>query len=257
MKSIVTQIAIEAGQLALKGANELADYPVQSKGHLDLVTQVDRDVEEFLFDKLRKHFPQDGLLGEEGGCQVSKSGRTWVIDPIDGTFNFVRGGEDWAISIGLIENGHPVFGVIYVPCRDDLYVGGIGIGATLNGQDLPAAGQADKSQLSIGVGFHPKTPVSSRTAVLTALWADLGATFRSCGAATISLMQVARGETDGYVGIGESSWDVAAASAILGALDFKSSIDWTQDLDDRKLKVVVGASAVFAELKVSTRPVTL
>ena len=112
--SAVELLAREAGALALSHFKALGSVPVESKGHLDLVTAADQDVERFLTEGLVKIFPNDGIFGEEGAAHQGNSGRTWVIDPIDGTFNFVRGGDQWAISIGLYESAQPIFGVIFV-----------------------------------------------------------------------------------------------------------------------------------------------
>ncbi|MCP4384277.1 MAG: inositol monophosphatase, partial [Hyphomicrobiales bacterium] len=86
-------LVLEAGQIALSHFQRLSSIAVESKGHLDLVTLADRDVERFLTDGLRKAYPDDGVFGEEGSNHVGTSGRVWVVDPIDGTFNFVRGGN--------------------------------------------------------------------------------------------------------------------------------------------------------------------
>ncbi|WP_309500837.1 MULTISPECIES: inositol monophosphatase family protein [unclassified Neorhizobium] len=115
IEAIVEKIARKAGGLALEYFESLDRLPVERKGHLDLVTEADRAVEEFLLANLKAAFPEDGIYGEEGGEIPGTSGRIWVIDPIDGTFNFVRGGENWAISIGLYENRRPTFGVIFAP----------------------------------------------------------------------------------------------------------------------------------------------
>ena len=125
--ALVERLAREAGAVALSHFEALSTVPVVAKGHLDLVTAADQEVERFLTQGLGEAFPDDGIFGEEGAAQDGTSGRTWVLDPIDGTFNFVRGGDQWAISIGLYENGHPSFGVIFAPLRSQMLVGGIGL----------------------------------------------------------------------------------------------------------------------------------
>ena len=107
MQAIVESIARRAGELAMTHFSALASVPVESKGHLDLVTAADKEVEAFIIEQLREAFPDDGVFGEEGGSVSSRSGRIWVIDPIDGTFNFVRGGDQWAVSQSIINNYYP------------------------------------------------------------------------------------------------------------------------------------------------------
>lgn len=234
MYANIEAIARDAGKLALDYFDRLSSLPVEAKGHLDLVTLADRDVEEFITHRLQDVCPGDGIFGEEGSAIEGTTGRTWVIDPIDGTFNFVRGGDQWAISIGLFENGRPVFGTIYAPLRNQMLVGGCNVPAKLNGTVLPPRNGLDRSRASVGVGFHPVVPTQSRLDVLRFIIDDARMVFRCCGSATISLLEVASGEVDGYVGIGESSWDVMAALPILEQLGVESTIDWsTQDLKSK------------------------
>lgn len=94
VEAVVEDIAREAGRLALTYFQSLASLPVEKKGHLDLVTEADRQVETLLIASLQKAFPDDGIFGEEGGEIAGTSGRIWVVDPIDGTFNFVRGNQN-------------------------------------------------------------------------------------------------------------------------------------------------------------------
>ena len=234
------RLALEAGSLALSYFDRLSTIPVESKGHLDLVTEADRGVERFLVDGLRKAYPEDGVFGEEGGDLDGTSGRIWVIDPIDGTFNFVRGGDQWAISVGLYENGAPVFGVLFAPVRNELYVGGRNMPPTLNGVPLKPRNGMDKTRAAVGVGFHPVIPVERRLDILRFLQEDAQMTIRCSGSATISLIQVASGQVDGYIGMGDSSWDLMAALAILEQLGVSSTVDWSQTDLSTKFKYAVG-----------------
>ena len=240
MYSAIEAIARQAGDLALSHFAKLATVPVESKGHLDLVTAADRAVEAFIIEQLRETFPDDGVFGEEGGAVASKSGRIWVVDPIDGTFNFVRGGDQWAISIGLYENGAPSFGVINAPVRGQLVVGGQGVPSTLNGIPLARRQGMDRSKASTGVGFHPVIPTADRLDLLRFIIDDAGMVFRCCGSATMSLLEVASGEVDGYIGMGESTWDLMAALPILAQIGVESTVDWSAITLDSKLKFACG-----------------
>jgi myo-inositol-1(or 4)-monophosphatase len=237
---IIETLALEAGALALSHFEKISTIGVESKGHLDLVTQADKDVESFLTQHLRAAFPDDGVFGEEGAAHQGTSGRLWVIDPIDGTFNFVRGSDQWAVSIGLYENGQPVFGVIHAPVRRQILIGGTGMVTTLNGDPMAQRRGLNRDRAACGVGFHPVIPVQQRLETLRFVMEDVGMTFRCCGSATMALIEVARGEVDGYLGTGESSWDLMAALPMLAQIGIHSTVDWaTTDLS-LKLRFACG-----------------
>lgn len=249
MHTTIEAIAREAGELALDHFRRLPTLAVESKGPLDLVTRADREVEGFITQRLRSAFPGDGIYGEEGASVSATTGRTWVIDPIDGTFNFVRGGDQWAISIGLYENGAPVFGVIHAPVRRETLVGGGGQEATLNGKPLAVRSGFNRQSASIGVGFHPTIPTATRLEALRYIIDELGMSFRCCGSATASLLEVARGQVDGYVGFGESTWDVMAAIPVLRLLGVENTLDWTRLTLAAKLNFACGTPQLLEAVK--------
>ncbi len=237
---IVEALAREAGALALDHFKALAALPVQEKGHLDLVTEADIAVEAFLHARLGEAFPADGFYGEENGAQAGRSGRTWVIDPIDGTFNFVRGSQDWAISIGLYENRQPVLGVVYAPARDLMLSGGQGRDARLNGHILSPLPPFETARGSLGIGVHPSAPTQDRIELMRFMSDELHLTFRCCGSSAISLLHIATGESDGYVAMGDSTWDVMAGLPILSALGAAHTIDWERTELQDKLRFACG-----------------
>jgi myo-inositol-1(or 4)-monophosphatase len=249
IESLVEEIARGAGEIALAHFRSLASVPVEKKGHLDLVTKADREVEEFLIASLRRVFPNDGVYGEEGGDIAGVSGRVWVIDPIDGTFNFVRGGQNWAISIGLFENRRPVFGVIYAPVRDLMLIGGETVESRLNGKLFPALPALDLTQASTGIGLHPSIATEDRLEVLRYISDDLRITFRCCGSSTLSLIEVAMGETDGYVALGDSTWDVMAGLPILANLGVSHTIDWDRTDLQAKLRFACGSEGFLEKVR--------
>jgi len=249
IEAVVEEIAREAGKLALRHFHSLAGLPVESKGHLDLVTEADRNVEEFLITRLRAAFPDDGVFGEEGGEIPGTSGRIWVIDPIDGTFNFVRGTQNWAVSVGLYENRRPSFGVIHAPARDLTIVGGRTVPTKLNGGPIKPLPALDMSRASTGFSFHPSVSTADRLEVIRFISDDLGISFRFCGAATISLLEVAMGETDGYLSVGDSTWDVMAALPILASLGVSHTIDWDRTELSQKLRFACGSGDFLRKVK--------
>lgn len=237
---IIESLAREAGAIALSHFETLATVPVESKGHLDLVTAADQEVEGYLTERLGLAFPDDGIFGEEGAALQGASGRIWVIDPIDGTFNFVRGGDQWAVSIGLYENFRPTFGVIHAPVRSQTLVGGVGLPSTLNGVAMEARSGLDENRAACGVGFHPTIDVEQRLETLRYVLQDARMSFRCCGSATLSLIEVALGQVDGYLGMGESTWDLMAALPILEQLGIHSTVDWSATDLTSKLRFACG-----------------
>jgi myo-inositol-1(or 4)-monophosphatase len=236
----IETIAREAGDLALSHFHKLSSVSVEAKGHLDLVTAADKEVEGFVTHALIDAFPADGIFGEEGASRQGHSGRIWVIDPIDGTFNFVRGGDQWAVSIGLYEGGRPSFGVVHVPVRRQTLVGGIGIASTLNGTAMTQRSGMKTEQAACGVGFHPVIPVEIRLDTLRFVLEEAQMSFRCCGSATLSLIEIAQGQVDGYLGTGESTWDLMAAIPILEQVGIGCTVDWAQTNLNDKLRFACG-----------------
>lgn len=249
MATVVEAIARQAGEIALHHFRSLANLPVERKGHLDLVTTADREVEEYLIASLREAFPEDGFFGEEGGEITGRSGRIWVLDPIDGTFNFVRGSHNWAVSIGLYQNHQPVFGAIYAPARNLMITGGPASEARINGKSIPELPTFDLSRASTGVGLHPSLATEERLNVLRFIFDELHINFRCNGSSTLSLVEIVMGETDGYVALYDSTWDVMAGLAILTSLGVPHTINWKQVNLQDKLRFACGSEAYLEKLR--------
>ncbi len=241
MHDILLSIAREAGDLAMSHFGQLTKSGVSAKGPLDLVTVADRAVEALIVARLRAAFPDDGILGEEGSGIAGSSGRIWVIDPIDGTFNFVRRGREWSISIGLWDQNRPAFGIVHAPVAGLTLIGGEAMPPELNGKPLPMLSAFEPEIASVGFGLGGGAfPLAERMAVLQDLKARAGAMVRICNSATLAMIEVATGETDAYIGYGESVWDVMAIWPILTALGATATLDWQRTSLDAKLRFVVG-----------------
>lgn len=245
MFDVLTPLAQAAGDLALQHFGRLAEGDVAQKAPLDLVTEADRAVEALILARLQAAFPQDGVLGEEGGKVAAASGRVWVIDPIDGTFNFVRGGAQWAVSIGLWQDGQPVLGVVHAPVLGLTLTGGVGHAPLLNGRALPGLTAYRADRAAVGVALSPAVPIEVRQGILTALMAAQ-IKFRVCNATTISLLEVATGEVDAHLGYGERAWDVMAAWPVLQALGAEATLDWASTPLDATLRYVLGKPGAVA-----------
>jgi myo-inositol-1(or 4)-monophosphatase len=237
----IEQLVRQAGDLARGHFRQLAADSVDLKGHLDLVTAADREVERFLTAGLARLFPQDGVFGEEGSVVAGTSGRIWVIDPIDGTLNFFRGAEHWAISLGLCRAGRPEFGIIHAPALGLTLIGGRDVRPTLNGRALDPPPALERSSAVVAVSLNPALPVAERLAVMDFIMGDARMAFRNCGSAAISLLQLAAGQVDGYVAMGLSTWDVMGGLPILDALGLESTVDWARVELSSKLKFASGS----------------
>lgn len=247
MIDVMLPLAHEAGALALAHFGRLSQGSVAAKGPLDLVTIADREVEALVIDRLRAAFPDDGILGEEGGDIAGTTGRIWVIDPIDGTFNFVRGGLQWTVSIGLWQAGRPAFGIVHAPAAGMVLSGGIDCAPQLNGSALRPLAAYDPARSSVGFSLGGRNfPLDERIVTLRALMDQVGAMPRICNSATWSMIEVATGEADAYVCHGESAWDVMGMYPILTALGASSSLDWAETPLDRKLRFAIGKPEAVA-----------
>lgn len=239
-------IAREAGDLALGYFGD-GTLHVEAKGPLDLVTRADREVERLIVARLRELFPADGILGEEGSAAAGTSGRTWIIDPIDGTFNFVRGGPEWGVSIGLYQHGAPRFGVVHLPVTGQIFSGGTDLPSQMNGTAMKPKRRFDRSRASVSVGLAASVLAGDQLATLSFLL-DAGIVMRCCGSCVAGMMEVARGETDGYIGLGEYSWDVMAAIPIVEALGARTTISWKHAALRSPLRFACGTRALLEAL---------
>ena len=144
-----TRIAREAGVYALSRFREIDSLVIESKGHQDLVSDADKNTEKLIRKAIAEQFPDDGVVGEEYGAEPGASGFDWVIDPIDGTANFVRGIPQWCVAIGCSLRGETVVGVIFEPSSGELFAAARGGGATCNGKPIRAAQAAGLGEGSV------------------------------------------------------------------------------------------------------------
>ena len=213
-------IAVEAGELALRRRAEGVRVAATKSSSVDIVTETDREVEAFIRDRLARARPGDGFFGEESDASVGASGLTWVVDPIDGTVNFLYGIPAWAISIAVVE-GEPdpatwtaIAGCVVNPVLGEVYAAARGGGAVLN--DVPiSASAADRLELSlVGTGFS--YDAARRVAQAEAVAKLIGRVrdVRRIGSAALDLCSVAVGRLDAYVERGLNPWDHAAGAII-------------------------------------------
>jgi myo-inositol-1(or 4)-monophosphatase len=195
---------------------------IQSKScDIDLVTETDQEVENLLIGGLKKKFPTHKFIGEESVASGEKcvltDDPTWIIDPVDGTMNFVHGLPLVAISIALLINKTVVIGIIYNPMLDQMFTAKLGEGAFLNGDQIRVSGQEDlgKSLVCSEVGTS-KDPEKNRVVVsnLTRLIGNVHG-LRALGSAALNMASVAASYTDAYYEFGIHAWDISAGDLIV------------------------------------------
>jgi myo-inositol-1(or 4)-monophosphatase len=203
-------LATEAGALAMQMR---AASTATLKGPQDWVTQADGAVESFLSDRLAAAFPADGFQGEERGILRSGTLR-WVVDPIDGTANYMRDLGRFCVSVACLEDRTPLIGVIVAPALGETYVARQGSGAMLNGTPIHAAETTALDRSVIEVGWSHRRSNQDFLALCEKLLTQ-GATLRHGGSGALGLAEVAAGRMDGYVELHINLWDVAAALVLL------------------------------------------
>lgn len=192
----------------------------EMKGSVDPVTQVDEDAERAIRSVIATHFPDDAILGEEGGGGDWRTGRVWIVDPLDGTVNFVNRIPQVAISVALWSEGHPLVGVIIDAARNEEFVAARGEGASVDGKEIHVSETArlEDSVLVTGFPYDRREHAASYLRVLEEIMIRSRGT-RRMGAAALDLAWVACGRFDAYWEhggeYGVKAWDVAAGSLLV------------------------------------------
>ena len=211
---------IEAGE-RIKGSFS-ASLQIEAKSHKnDLVTNIDKEVERFLLGKIESKYPGHLILGEEGtGHDLSdfKRGIVWIVDPIDGTLNFIHQNRDFAISIGVFEDGKGKAGFIYDVMRNEMYHAIAGEGAFMNGEKLEnlKSARLEESIIGLNAFWISKEGLPQNSGLLEVARRSRGT--RSYGSAAIEIANVAAGRLDAYLSFNLAPWDVAGGSVIVREL---------------------------------------
>ena len=208
------RIARAAGLVALDYFRTRAQLVVELKGPTDYVSRADRDVENVIRRELAAAFPDDVFLGEETAAQFTGPvDRCWVVDPIDGTHNFLRGVPYWNVAIGYVENGRTEVGVVYDPPADALYHALRGHGARCSSpegeQRIHAATTRQLAGAYMVLGHHDRS-FEPRYFDIRRRMMEAGIAMRNFGSAALQLAHVANGRLDGFVELELSAWDAVA-----------------------------------------------
>lgn len=224
--------AREAGRIINKASNDVGALTVQSKDFNDFVSEVDRGAEQAIIDTLKYAYPDHGFLGEESGNTNQESENIWIIDPLDGTTNFLHNFPQYCVSIALQQKGVLTQAVIYDPVRNDLFTATKGRGAFLNDKRIRVANRSKLQTALISTGFPFKdfTHLDTYMAMLQDMIKSTSG-IRRPGSAALDLAYVAAGYTDGFFELNLSAWDIAAggllvqeAGGIVG--DFEGNESW-------------------------------
>lgn len=189
-----------------------AGLQVDKKSRQDFVSQADLAVEQQIKGWLQAHFPQEGFLGEESGFAGDEQ-TVWVLDPVDGTTNFILGMDYWCISLARVCQAELTLGIIYAPDRDELFFAGRGEGAYLNGQRLTLR-EPDPDAVVVGMGRSSRAPASDYAQAIATLL-DAGLEYRRFGAGALMLAHVAAGQLHAYYEAHMNSWDALAGMLLI------------------------------------------
>lgn len=214
--NVMEKAARKAARGLLRDFGEVENLQVSRKGPADFVSEADRRADRILREELMKARPSFGIMIEESGETEGSTDERWIVDPLDGTTNFLHGIPHFAISIGLEKGGEPVAGMILDPIRDELFWAERGVGAYVNQRRLRVSSRQKLADavLATGIPFAEREGQQAFTEMLKPVMAET-AGVRRFGSAALDLAYVAAGRYDGFWEVGLQPWDVAAGIIIV------------------------------------------
>ncbi len=254
MLNTAVKAARRAATIINRASNDLDSLTVRTKQENDFVSEVDQKAEQAIIDVLLQAYPKHAILAEESGA-TGDSEFQWIIDPLDGTTNFLHGFPQYAISIALLVKGQLDQAVVYDPTRNELFTASKGSGAFLNDRRIRVSKRTKLAESLIGTGFPYRD--FTHLDAYTGMFRDVvqkSSGLRRPGSAALDLAWVASGRLDGFFEIGLNPWDIAA-----GCLLIKEAGGLVSDFtgEDGYLKsghVVAGTPKVFAQLLQTVQP---
>jgi len=217
----------------------------QKSSFSDLVTQYDKNAQKIIIDEIKQNFPDDGILAEEGVDE--KANNLWVIDPIDGTINYIHGLPSYSISIAYLENEKPIFGVVYSPVNNETFVGIKNQGAYLNGVKLKIINKSNLNETVGSIGFFPNF-----TGLFISKIESKVRRIRILGSAAISASYVAAKKFDFFIAKKANPWDIAAAYLIV-----EESGGKIVDFQGKKPNLLKKGSFIFANPGILNKILTI
>ncbi|AZR84100.1 inositol-1-monophosphatase [Bordetella pertussis] len=256
MLNTAIKAARRAGTIINRASLDLERLTVARKGPRDYVTEVDRASEEAIVEVLRTAYPDHAVLGEEFGLQGPEQAEfQWIIDPLDGTTNYIHGLPNYAVSIALLHRRQVTQAVVYDPSRNELFTASRGSGTFLNDRRVRVSGRIRYHDALLGAHWPHSTDPDQGSGRFRAM-AEGSASVRRLGSTVLDLAYVACGRLDGFCGVGLKPWDVAAGSLLVleaGGLlaDFDGEQGW---LDTGN--VLAGTPKVFTHMLTALQPRT-
>lgn len=231
--NIAVRAARAAGEVIIRSLNRLESLTVTAKGRNDFVSEVDHAAEQEIIKQIRRSYPSHSFLAEESG-RSGESDTLWIIDPLDGTTNYLHGFPIFAVSIACQQRGRLEHGVVYDPISQELFTATRGAGAHLDNRRIRVSKQRTLEGALIGTGFPYRANARFMDSYLAMLKAVMQHTagVRRPGAASLDLAYVAAGRTDAFWEIGLSAWDTAAGTLLIqeagGRIGTLSGGEYTQ-----------------------------
>jgi fructose-1,6-bisphosphatase/inositol monophosphatase family enzyme len=211
---LAVELAEEAGALLLEGQDRVRTSVETKSTGTDMVTEMDRASERLIVDALTRRRPDDGILGEEGAERSGTSGVRWIIDPLDGTTNYLYGFPSFAVSIGVSIDGVPAAGAVHDPTHRETFTAVAGAGAFCNGRRLSVNQPPSLGHALVGTGFAYAAATRAEQAEVLRRVLPSVRDIRRAGAAAVDLCWVAAGRLDAYFERGLMPWDWAAGGLV-------------------------------------------
>ena len=247
--NVAVMAARRAGNLLARRFGQADRLKVERKGHNDFVTDADRAAEEAVIEVVHKHYPDHAILAEESGAS-GDADTVWIIDPLDGTTNFMHGFPVFAVSIAVRVAGRIEHAVVYDPLRQELFTASKGSGATLDGRRIRVSGGRDLEFALLGTGFPYRQSADEMPPYLDIFRKLMAASsgVRRPGAAALDLAYVAAGRLDGFWETGLQPWDIAAGALLIReAGGIVSGLDGSETFLERG-HVLAGTPKIYSAM---------
>jgi myo-inositol-1(or 4)-monophosphatase len=247
--NVAVMAAHRGGDTLIRSLNKLDKVKVELKGRNDFVSEIDRAAERAVIDTIHKHYPDHAILAEESGSQ-GESEYLWVIDPLDGTTNYLHGFPVFAVSVALLYRGRIEHAAVYDPMRQETFTASRGTGAQLNGHRIRVSGCRSLDRALIGTGFPFRDANVNARPYFDMLEKAIANTagVRRPGAAALDLCYVAAGRLDAFWEMGLSQWDIAGGALLIReAGGIVSGLDGSEDFLDTG-HVLTGTPKVYSAL---------
>jgi myo-inositol-1(or 4)-monophosphatase len=246
IEKVAKSVIYQAGGLVKEHIGKVSSHDIHNKGPFDYVTAVDTKSQALITDAILRHFPDHHIMAEEASNSGIQGGFTWIIDPIDGTTNFIHGFPFVAISIGVCKDKEMALGLVLDPLRDELFSANRGGGAYLNGRPIHARNEASVENALIATGFPFRTRdyLESYLSCFRSVFQKVSG-IRRAGSAALDLAYLAAGRVDGFWEAALSPWDIAAGSLIVSEAGGLISDFWGKDEYLTNGNIVAGTTSVY------------